>query len=420
MTACRYSHICHRNGGEGTEADLCILHSQDPSKDKWLFDQSLTEHRVQHGANFSQFVFPGDAHFFEAIFSKKASFWHAKFMKEANFGSTTFSKAANFGGACFSEWASFSVATFTETAHFFEAAFIGGVEMQEASFTKEACFLDATFTKPAYFMRAKFINGADFSQCTFTESVSFHHARFSGRTIFSSREEDGKMRPIFSEAEVDFREAIIVPLDALIIKDADLRKCRFRGTDLRKAEITNARWPKIGSRVGVYDEIAPLAEGETRQWSHIERVYRQLKQNYEERRDYERACDFHYGEKEMRRKNPETAAWLRRVLWLYRWAGGYGERCLPPLFWTGCLFLASTLGYLWWGLCHKGETTRLALTSLWDWLRAAHYSLRVMFLLKPDDLVPVGYAKLVHTVESLVGPLLIGLFALALRQRLKR
>jgi hypothetical protein len=50
---------------------------------------------------------------------------------------------------------------------------------------------------------------------------------------------------------------------------------------LRKAELTNVTWPRIGGRRGVYDEIAPLEAGEERQWGRIERLYRELKQNCE-------------------------------------------------------------------------------------------------------------------------------------------
>ena len=64
------------------------------------------------------------------------------------------------------------------------------------------------------------------------------------------------------------------------------------------------KWPEIGGRFRVYDEDVELSDGETRPWALIEQLYRQLKQNYEDRRDYERARDFHYGEEEMRRKNP--------------------------------------------------------------------------------------------------------------------
>ena len=41
-----------------------------------------------------------------------------------------------------------------------------------------------------------------------------------------------------------------------------------------------------------------------------------------------------------------------------------------------------------------------------------------MTLLKPEELEPMGFAKGVQTLQSLLGPLLLSLFALAVRQRL--
>jgi hypothetical protein len=44
-----------------------------------------------------------------------------------------------------------------------------------------------------------------------------------------------------------------------------------------------------------------------------------------------------------------------------------------------------------------------------------------MLLLKPDELEPgAESARLIITVQSVIGPILFGLFGLALRQRLKR
>ena len=42
-----------------------------------------------------------------------------------------------------------------------------------------------------------------------------------------------------------------------------------------------------------------------------------------------------------------------------------------------------------------------------------------MTLLKPDELEPMGFAKVIQTLQTLLGPLFLGLFALAVRQRLK-
>jgi hypothetical protein len=102
----------------------------------------------------------------------------------------------------------------------------------------------------------------------------------------------------------------------------------------------------------------------------------------------------------------------------------YGERYLRPLVWAAALLLISTISYLWLGLEGKrvgGRTSILSMSSMGDWLQAAHYSFRTMTFLKPEDVAtPIGYSRAVHTVQSLLGPLFLGLFALAVRQRLKR
>ena len=166
--------------------------------------------------------------------------------------------------------------------------------------------------------------------------------------------------------------------------------------------------------------LRPLEPHTERSWARIERLYRELKQNYEDRRDYGRAGDFHYGEKEMQRRNPETPRGLRVLLALYWLSSGYGERSLRPVIGAGILLAVCTFGYLALGLSPDKGVSTLSPTNVWDWLQAVHYSFRVMTFLRPTDFVPVGYAKVVNTIQSLLGPIFIGLFALAVRQRLKR
>jgi hypothetical protein len=261
----------------------------------------------------------------------------------------------------------------------------------------------------------------------------------------------GGSKKIFADAEVDFRETILEPLDALIFRDADLRSCRFQGTDLRKALITEVVWPEtidrcLGFKIrrkAVYDEsflqgaeshvLAFLRsflpgsfwltgkEPPTQSWPHVERLYRELKQNYKDRREYVRASDFHYGRKEMLRKNPETNKALRFLITLYWLVSGYGERWIRPLIWAAVVLLLCALSYLCLGLNPKSEGPVLRGDNGPDWLEALLYSFRVMTLLKPDDFAPVGLAgKLVYAFQSLAGPILLGLSALAIRQKLKR
>lgn len=74
MAQCRYFDICGRNEGEGTEADLCILHSNSPRKNEQAFTTALDTHRKEKGDNFSFFVFPGEINFSGATFNKELAF----------------------------------------------------------------------------------------------------------------------------------------------------------------------------------------------------------------------------------------------------------------------------------------------------------------------------------------------------------
>lgn len=330
----------------------------------------------------------------------------------------------------------------------------------------------------ANFSGAEFTGETHFAGANFTGRADFHLTWFGGITFFVGHPRGSKT--IFLDTEVDFSDVVLEPLDALKIRNADLRKCSFLGTDLRKAEFTGVMWPKIeedviydvwapleksfqrlkekfkptwsmidshipraalthfervycklrqkhkpawpeiGRREGVYDEIVRLEEGESREWSHIEQVYRQLKQNCEDRKDYERAGDFHYGEKEMRRKNQNTTKGLRFLLTLYGLVSGYGERYGRPLVCAAAVLAVCAVLYLFLGLQAKNGGPTLSWMSFGDWLRSAFYSFRVMTVLRPEDFAPIGCAKLVHAFQSLMAPVLLGLFALALRQKLKR
>jgi hypothetical protein len=472
-TQCKYYDVCGRDI-DGNPADgLCILHSIDATKDARAFGEALAIHRKRHGDNFARFVFPTitnfggttfseDANFFQATFSEDANFIRATFSKGANFrwakfrkGSNffqatfsedahffqaTFSKDAHFSETTFSEGAHFRWATFSEGAHFIRATFSKGAHFSwatfsedahfiETTFSEDAHFIETTFSEDAHFIETTFSKGAYFIRATFSKGANFSWATFSGRTLFCGRPGNAQVGHIFASTVVDFRQVVINPPDVITFLGADLTTCQFLDTDLRKVQLVNVEWPQKGGRILVYDEIASVDTEDRgrRPWSQIERLYRELKQNYEDRRDYERAGDFHYGEKEMRRRNPGTARGLRFCLTLYWLFSGYGERYLRPLLWAGLLFVGSTIGYMWWGLCPPAsgpklacDGAKLALASGWDWLQGAYYSFRVMTLLKPVDWVPVGSAHVINTFQTLFGPLFLGLFALALRQRLKR
>jgi uncharacterized protein YjbI with pentapeptide repeats len=442
MPQCKHYKICRRDAEENSEEGLCILHSQDPEKNKGEFDKALAAHLDgDNGHNFKCFVFPGPANYFKgatftewtsffgasfnegadftgAKFENRADFSGAAFAECANFSDTSFCKKVGFIDVCFAAKADFSDVAFAETVYFLRTLFLEHADFSSATFTMGAQFLGTSF-KRADFSHATFTQGAEFVDVLFTENANFLRTKFQGRTFFEAIVGLRNTPRIFSGIEVDFRRVSVEPLDALIFRNADLQKCRFLYTDLRKAEFTNVKWPKIGGRDSLCDQDEALYKGKV-PWSLIEQLYRQLKQNYEDRRDYEQARDFHYGEKEMRRKNPDNSLRLRLLLQLYRCVSGYGERSLRPLFSAVILLAATTAAYIWGGLLlpNKDIIPVPNSTSIMD---VGLYGLRVMTLLKPNDFVPIGFCgSFVNMIQSIFGPLLFALFALALRQRLKR
>jgi len=395
-------------------AGLCILHSHLKDKDVREFRKALKKHRETRGDQFAHMVFPAEADFVDATFSAGADFTDATFSARAYFTTTTFSAGANFTRALFSAGADFVEATFSARANFADVTFSAGADFVGATFAAGADFAGATFAAGADFFRATFAAGADFFRATFAAgadftrvlfsagNVSFRQSRFRGRSLFIPEQavEAQQVSRIFTAATaVDFRDIVIEPPESLSFRHADFRTCRFLNTDLRKVELTGALWPQKCARRVVYDEIAPIP-GEPYPWDELERLYRELKQNYDDRRNYARSGDFHYGEKEMQRRNPATPPGLKVFLWLYWLVSGYGERFLRPLLWALGFWTLATVGYLLSSLSPAKEAgvPALAIADPATWGHAVLYSLQVMLFFRPPDFVlSTVLAKTIYT-----------------------
>lgn len=419
-------------------------------------------------AAFFSSAFSGFTEFRKTTFADLADFTGCTFSQEAHFGETTFAQKANFSRVLFSQRATFSGATFSGVTHFLGTQFSGGADFEGIRFAGAKM----SFHSSRFHGKTLFASRGEGGQ---------------GLPTFAGVKEVDFRRVVIDPPDaVTF---IDVDLTRCQFLDTDLRQVQITGVvwpwmrhwfggrpcvydeKLPRPEPTKARWWLIAPRercnelctketTGVCKVCKALEEADrclwgwlevcmrgcagvrrfcrkpmlrlppkgSLPWSQIERLYRELKQNHEDRRDYARAGDFHYGEKEMQRRNPQTPRSLRFFLWLYWRASGYGVCWLRPLVWVLVLWVASTGAYLWSrGLLPKSagaqasSTAPLTITAVGDWLRAAVYSLRVMTFLRPDDLTLNGLGAItVHTIDSLLGPLFLGLFALAISQRLKR
>jgi hypothetical protein len=186
------------------------------------------------------------------------------------------------------------------------------------------------------------------------EAASFKGETFKGECLF--------MRVTLDEkAEVVFEKT-------------NLRQASFLDTNLERIHFRGAEWPRTrkGGRQVLWDESL-LHKGEQPDYEKVAENYRQLVLNYEAKRDFDTAEDFHIGEMEMRRKkkgkkaeDKAAKADSRGMKLLWRWWGtirewtngysiykllsNYGTSYLQGLLVLGVLLVLFSGIFLWSGL----------------------------------------------------------------------
>ena len=278
---------------------------------------------------------------------------------------------------------------------------------------------EATFYKlelrTADFVATRFKSSVAFSWVS-AEELDFQEARFASGATFAAEKRD---EPLFTGTLVSFRDVIFEKPDAMVFSNCDLSKALFERTSVRKVRFISVIWPRIKGRFSVHDETH-IDDPPTSWGAHgaIWQVLSELKNNYTEQGDHQTAGDFHYGAMEHCRRDKRTPRSHRVALTLYWLVSGYGERYVLPLAWAITLWLACGWAFKTHGL--QPIPVPSAPAPIHAWITSLHYSLQMMVLQKPTDFQALGLGRFVVTAESMFGPLLLGFFALALRQRLRR
>jgi len=202
------------------------------------------------------------------------------FVKPALFQSAEFHEHVTFNGTKFQDKAVFEMANFNGTADFWENRFGGEADFSHAKFRGDADFFYSEFKKAVDFSFATFDKDANFigdilNKC-FIEECDF-------QTLFSSK-----------NSKVTFEKV-------------NLHKASFLDTNLEYFTFRDVEWHKptkiwIRRKQALWDEFEPLEKDDEYDFEKIAENYRQLVLNYERKRDYEIAENFHIGEMEMRRK----------------------------------------------------------------------------------------------------------------------
>ena len=217
---------------------------------------------------------------------------------------------------------------------------------------------------------------------------------------------------------MDFRWANFEAPEKVRFQHVNLGQARFLETPLDKVQFIDVDWDERAGRRCVYDEIAHEEEGVKKNYALIAQLYRQLKKNYEEQRDYPGAGDFHYGEMEMTRrqqwKESKYFSWF--LTWAYKLLSGYGERPGRAIAWALGILLVPAFCYYWFGITLNRPSGWFFPRSLTDSLiqSLGYMTFRV------SETPVEGWAKALMVLQALFGPVQLALTALALRRRFRR
>ena len=417
--------------------------------------------------DFSEATFSRRANFGGATFSR-ANFSGATFSQKAYFIGATFSQEADFSGATFSQRADFSGATFSEVGFFLWASFKKGVDFGGARFEKAANFDTTCFKGETNFKWTEFWGWTFFFRNTKQNSVNLNNLPENltfpdnlkekieydssrkcliFKEVMSKKEkeellelsEDDSYRKaveeLFGECQeltlgnpTTFRYTRFIG-EEVRFQDVDLSHCSFLHSNIDKVDfryckfgqkdekllhfIPHHRQNVLKDEVDVDEEIKknPTDKKPEEKYEPVRRLYLELKKNFEDKKDWDKAGDFHYGEMECRRK---MKVWWKRdfnthLVALYYWLSGYGERPVRSLFiLLALVFLIFPLAYMFFE--HDPFTV-----SLWDSVRVATF-MRIGIPIEPDT----GWGKFFLASEYILCPLQFALLALALRRKVKR
>jgi uncharacterized protein YjbI with pentapeptide repeats len=377
---------------------LCLLHSQVTDKDRGgAFTALLAEKKKREDFNFAGVFFPGEVNFINFNFTKEAVFYNAKFTRYVNFSFCNFSGNANF-----------SFAKFSGNANFFLAKFFRDIFFNAAKFSESAIYNDVTFSRNANFRNNTFSSNAYFERVRLESKARVYMVRINP-------EADPRKHFGYSPLIGDFTGIEIAPNATLLFQECNLSRANFLETDLTQIEFDRVTWASRRRRTAVYDELIWRGKKKFSPES-VERLYRQLKSNYEEKKDYKRVGDFHYGEMEMHRLG---SPWRRRIplSWynLYWALNGYGERPLRALVWFGVFLLAFTGALSWLGLNVSNSGNPASFSE------AFRFVIDKATLQRPDWARPVTEpGHWLAAISVFIIPGQLALFFLALRNRLGR
>ncbi|MDH4227915.1 MAG: pentapeptide repeat-containing protein [Deltaproteobacteria bacterium] len=444
-----------------------------------VFEWDIAFEKRLPNLNFSKAVFEGMVVSSEAIFEKSVSFVGAQFKGGSFFSTAEFREVAKFSGCIFEDVASFESVKFSKDTYFNGTKFSGDALFRNTKFGGDANFIKAEFAAAnkaglsgmADFMGAEFSGIANFKLSVFNklisgvssdageryhdlshtifckkvffelvsfyEVVSFYRAKFDENGYFKggSFEDYGVKYSVVQETPVFFERADFHEIDirkVLLFEGVGLGKVSFVGTDIRNINFGAAcKWLSensglFGRRWLLYDELAlceKVKNIKEADCKAVELLYQQLKQKAAADHDWVKVSEWHYGEKEMRRKRPrkfwsvDFSGILPLLYWL---SSGYAERPVRAGA-VLCGMIIAVVFLMWWTGFElaKDFSEKYANSNV-----VSQYFVNVFQyvtfdktpIMKPKSL----WGEAVVLFTRIFIPIQVGLFVLAIRNRYRR
>ncbi|MCY4184721.1 MAG: hypothetical protein OXD45_05335 [Rhodobacteraceae bacterium] len=371
--------------------------------------------RLLIGADFRNAVFNGWADFRGAAFLGLTHFEGARFeghktMQPASHGVVSFADSifcntVYFKGTKFPRISRFDNSEFLSSGYFQEAIFgndseLGGVLFDCAKFGAEPNFSKAMFFCAGDFKNVEFNDGANFRKTKFFSDVNFNNSKFNNTTSF--REATFGQPPKFFEAVVH-------------------EDINFNGIDWNKAELSYSNRKNKDVKP---DEITTRAENAVLAWERLALIMSKQEKPWE-RHEFFRL-------KMRAKRQAEGISISSTVNWLFDILSDYGwgiRRSLTwwfghiILFW---LVLAGAACYqanengdqLNWWIPLDGFLVSLSNSLSFLRLQSGYLSSNYKDLEKVLDQVMWLFST-VGTIQAMVGPILLFLLLLTLRNRFR-
>lgn len=285
--------------------------------------------------------------------------------------------------------------------------------------TKKLDFEDAYIMADRFYLMATDKSNPVYSDSHLVINASeiyFDGMTLDGHFVFTNGPNNQTPSPYLSFSIINFSH-----MRSASFMNANLERARFVYSKIDDVYFANVKWKKKRGRLIIHDEVSRV---EKHDLEDIQRVYVQLKKNYEENRDFRNAGDWHYREMEIGRKLIARHSWrpytiLRQYIFsFYPWywvASKYGESYMWPLGWMAILFVV--FAYVYYSL----SVEFVKVPFIMSFSDALKYSLLVMSLQHKGIQDNIFQNMPVITATQIIlTAIIVSLFLLALRRKFKR